>query len=120
MGSFKVIAQSYVLGITITAIEHVKDGSWSLQVNRTNFAEEDKLGPIATVTLVPAQIVDPDKQHPRNMVEVPETCSEVLVYVGAGTIATDESRDLLGMVVLDAANTGPDDIPLDTVVLGPL
>lgn len=120
MGSFTVTTKSYVPGIAIKAIGPSKDGSWSIQVQRTNYAEVQKLRQIAVVSLVPADVVDPDRQVLRNLVVVPDGCETIEVCVGPTTIKTDTSNDYLGMEVRSQGHSGSDVPFREALILEPL
>jgi hypothetical protein len=118
MSSFNVVAQSYVPGVTINAIGPAKDGSWSIQVARTNFAEEAELGQIATVFLVPAEIVDPTKPTVRNIAVIPGSCSDVQVFVGPCTLTTTDSHDFLGLEVRSTETSGDNSAFQEPFIIG--
>ena len=118
MRSFDVIAQSFVPGITVRTFGPQKDGSWSIQVSRTNFAEPVEMGQIMTVTLVPAEIADPTKPTNRNVAVIPESCNDVLVSVGPGTLTTDDSFDFLGLEVRNAKKSGNNSAFREAFILG--
>lgn len=120
MRSFNVTAQSFVPGISIQTMNHANDGSWSLLVIRENFVPEEMLGLIVTVTLVPIEIIGPDKPLQRNSIAIPESCTEVLVFIGTGIIETDKSRDFLGMEVLSAGKSEDSASFRESLILGNL
>ncbi len=118
MGSFNVNAQSYVPGVKTKAFGPAKDGSWLIHVARTNFAEEADLGQIATVFLVPAEIVDRTKPTARNVAVIPESCSGVQVSVGPCTLITADSHDLLGLEVRSTEKTGDNSDLQEIFIIG--
>lgn len=107
MGSFSVTARSFVSGIKVQAIGPAKDGSWTIHATRDNYVEAEQLNSaVATIALVPAENFAGNSSNNRRAVSIPEACSTVIVSVGIGTIATDETCEFLGIEIKNDSKEG--------------